>query len=186
MSHFNKNQMGASLIEVLVAILILSFGVLALGGMLAYSVQLPKLAAYRATAVSVAAGHIERMRANIAGFNGGSYVVAMDYDGNTTQHPTVTLCAYPACTAGSIATLDIDETRRILRQELPAGGMRVICRGSDCTTREGDMWVMWQEPSTAAALDAAASDECPDASVNPTFTTFASPKPRCIHIKFKL
>ena len=49
------HQTGASLIEVLVAVLILSFGMLSLGGMMAYGVQLPKLAAYRADAATLAA-----------------------------------------------------------------------------------------------------------------------------------
>ncbi len=49
-----RQQSGASLIEILVTILILSFGMLALSGMMAYAVQMPKFSAYRATAVALA------------------------------------------------------------------------------------------------------------------------------------
>lgn len=180
-----SSQRGATLIEVLVAILILSFGVLALGSMLAFAVQLPKLAAYRAAAVAIAAGQVERMRANTAGYRGDSYAVTMTYTGETAPHTTETVCVYPACTAASIAALDIYQTKQLLRQELPAGGMRILCNGA-CTFLEGDIWVMWQEPTTGAALNAANSDECPDPTVNPSFTPFTAPKPRCVHIKFKL
>jgi type IV pilus assembly protein PilV len=77
---------GASLIEVLVAILVLSFGMLALGSMMAYAVQMPKLAAYRATAANLAASHIERMRGNTAGFATDSYVETMTYNPRLYRH----------------------------------------------------------------------------------------------------
>ena len=180
-SHHSR-QLGASLLEVLVAILILSFGMLALSGLLAFSVQAPKLAAYRATATSLAASHIERMRANPAGFGLDSYKETMTY--NTTL-PTLTPCAYPACTPDSIAAFDKSDTNATIRRQLPQGGMRVSCNGA-CGTLDGDIWVIWLEPSTFASLDTASSDECPDPTSAPTFTPFTSPKPRCLHIRFKL
>lgn len=177
-----RRQSGASLIEVLIALLILSFGMLSLGGMLAYSIQMPKLAAYRATAANLAAGHIERMRANKTGFSNQSYRETMTF--NTTL-PTVVPCAYPACTPDTLATLDKDETNRAIRRELPSSGMRLTCTGA-CTAMAGDLWIIWTEPSTFAALDAGESDECPDPTTSPTFTAFTSPNPRCLHIRFQL
>jgi type IV pilus assembly protein PilV len=182
MKSLSHHQSGASLIEVLVAILLLSFGMLSLGGMLAYAVQMPKLAAYRAAAANLAAGHIERMRANAIGFEGGSYSETMSYNADL---PSVTPCTYPDCTADSIASLDKDETSQAIRRELPLGGMRMTCNGA-CTDRDGDIWVIWQEPTTFAALDSANSDECPDPAAAPAFTAFSSPKPRCLHVRFKL
>lgn len=175
-------QSGASLIEVLVAVLVLSFGMLALGSMMAYAIQMPKLAAYRATAANLAASHIERMRGNTAGFAAGSYVETMTY--NSTL-PGVSPCAYPTCTPDSIATLDKNETNLVIRRELPSGGMRVTCNGA-CTDFDGDLWVIWQEPSTFAALSALNSDECPDPAAAPSFTAFTSPQPRCLRVRFKL
>lgn len=177
-----QHQSGASLIEVLVAVLILSIGMLALGGMLAYSIQMPKLAAYRAAATSLAASHIERMRANATGFALGSYQETMTY--NSTL-PTVTACVYPACTPDTMGTADKNETNRAIRRELPMGGMRVTCNGA-CTNLDGDIWVMWQEPTTFASISTSNSDECPDPATVPTFTAFTSPKPRCLHVRFKL
>jgi type IV pilus assembly protein PilV len=185
-----RMQSGASLIEVLVAVLILSFGLLALGAMLAYSVQMPKLAAYRANASMLAASHVERMRANPAGFDGttnldGNYIETMTYKVATL--PTVTPCVYPACDAATLATLDKDATNRAIRASLPpfdGSGMRVTCNGI-CSNREGDLWIIWQEPNTFAAFNPANSDECP-ANVAPVFTAFTAPMPRCLHIRFKL
>lgn len=188
-----SRQAGASLLEVLVAILILSFGMLALSGMLAFSVQMPKMAAYRATATALAAGHIERMRANPQGFRNGSYAETMSYNDGSVLQPAQNvsaLCNYPACSADTIAARDRHEAKYAIQKQLtPTGGMRVRCSGDPspvCTDLDGDLWIIWQEPTTFATLDAATSDECPAATVTPTFTAFLSPKPRCLHVRFKL
>ncbi len=178
-----SRQLGASLLEVLVAILILSFGMLALSGMLAYAVQMPKLSAYRAAATSLAASHVERMRANPQGFKLESYRQAMSFN---VALPVVTRCAYPDCTSDTIAALDKDDIGKAIRNQLPGlAGMRVICNGA-CTDLDGDLWIIWQEPTTFASLDSTNSDECPDPTIAPTFTAFDSPKPRCLHVRFKL
>lgn len=184
MKTLARPQSGASLIEVLVAILLLSFGMLSLASMLAYAVQMPKLSAYRATAANLAASHVERMRANTAGFALDAYKETMTYGASPAS---VTLCAYPACTADTIATLDKTATNQAIRRELPGNtaGMRVTCNGP-CSALDGDLWVIWQEPSTFATLNAANSDECPDPAASPSFTAFTTPAPRCLHIRFKL
>ncbi|MRD47394.1 type IV pilus modification protein PilV [Caenimonas koreensis DSM 17982] len=178
-----QRQAGASLIEVLVAVLILSFGMLALGGMLAYAVQLPRLSAYRAAAVTIAAAHIERMRANTVGFANGSYNETMSF----RQPLAPSACAYPNCTPDTMATADRYDTNLLLRHDLPGeAGLRMVCNGGDCSTLEGDVWVMWTEPATLASLSAANSDECPLPGSAPAFAAFIAPAPRCLHIKFKL
>lgn len=166
-------QHGSSLIEVLVTILILSFGMLSLAGMMAYAVQLPKLSAYRATAMSLATGHVERMRSNIAGYSAGAYNETMTFNATVA----ISTCGYPNCDAAAIAAQDKYLSNSEIRRELPLGGMRMVCNGA-CSTREGDLWILWQEPSTFAAINQS-NDECPAPSTyNGT--------PRCIHIRFKL
>jgi type IV pilus assembly protein PilV len=176
-----RRQIGSSLIEVLVAVLILSLGMLALGGMLSYAVQLPKLAGYRASAMTIAAGHIDRMRANTAGYIAGGYTTA-----STSYNavlPVVTQCVYPLCQPADIATLDKDETNRALRRELPgnSAGIFLSCTGN-CSLLEGSLWVVWDEPSTVSALNASASDECPPGLTG----AITSSPPRCLLIRFKL
>ncbi|MEI8158851.1 MAG: type IV pilus modification protein PilV [Burkholderiales bacterium] len=187
-------QSGASLIEVLVAVLILSFGLLSLGAMLSYSVQMPKLAAYRATAAMLASSHVERIRANPTGFTNGNYVDSMSY-GDGIVYEDLAWCNGFLGSAGTSGqaqcktTIDLQdkyESKRAIRKELPLGGMRVTCTGGNCGLGEGDLWIMWQEPSTFAQLDPTNLDECPDPTANPTFTAFVAPVPRCLHIKFKI
>jgi type IV pilus assembly protein PilV len=188
-----KTQSGASLIEVLITILILSFGMLSLGGMMAYSIQAPKLAAYRATAVAQAGAFVERMRANKAGFSQGFYQNSTSEPiSYKVLNPTVliaTACVYPACTAQSIANYDAKETIQTLRRELsPLSGLRVVCKNSDCPNAnyEGDLWVLWDEPEQLGKLNFSGSDECPDNTIAPPFSAFTGTLPRCVHIRFKL
>jgi type IV pilus assembly protein PilV len=176
MSKRVLSQGGASLLEVLIALLILSFGMLGLSGMLGSAVQMSKLSGYRSSAMMLAAGHVERMRANVEGFKAGAYGENMTYNASIAP---ASACAYPTCDAAAIASLDKYETNTALRRALPLGGMRLTCDGA-CTSGEGDLWVMWQEPSTFAALDSSENDECP---LPPSSFTI---QPRCIHVKFKL
>jgi type IV pilus assembly protein PilV len=173
----NSHQSGVTLIEVLVSIVILSFGMLALGGMLAYAVQLPKLSGYRAAAAVIAAGHIERMRANPVGFANGDYNVSLSYNTAVALND----CVYPACSSTNTANMDRGVTNVLLRQELPNGGMSVT-RASVSgvfSNTAGDMWIIWDEPTGLATLDSATSDNCPS-------TVTVTPKPRCLYLRFEL
>ncbi len=206
----NRTQHGSSLIEVLVTILLLSFGMLALGGMMSYAVQMPKLAGFRSSATSIAAGLIERMRANPQElfyytstsaephtFNDDAWLNHwLGSVSSTCSYSTSNGALPPGCISGStdatkrISTIDLIETHDALRRELPGfAGLRITCSGGGtcaASNYEGDLWVMWSEPSTFASVDAGTSDECPLPGDTPTFTAFSSPKPRCLHVRFKL
>ena len=186
-NHQRQNQAGASLIEVLVAILLLSFGMLALGAMMSFAVQAPKLSAYRATAANLASSHVERIRANPSGFGANSYAMAMSYDGTffspSTNLPALADCSYPNCTASTLAAMDNAATNRAVHIELPAGGMLLTCDTSPCTKASyGNLWILWQEPSTVAALGAS-SDNCPTSDAA---WSALNPKPRCLYVRFKV
>ena len=178
---------GASLLEVLVAMLILSFGMLALGAMLSFSVQLPKLAGYRATASTLALSHIERMRANPAEFrrlNGRYISELLSYDGTFNAIPSAD-CIYDQCSPAALAAMDNAATQHAVRQALPAGGMLVTCdagTGPCDSTRYGNIWIVWQDPSTAAALNSVSQDICPS-QVTQTYT---KPAPHCLYVRFRI
>lgn len=175
-------QQGASLVEVLVAILILSFGMLSLGAMLSYSVQMPKLSGYKTIATNIATDHIERIRANAAEFTLGTYISGLSYDGTFNNIPLAN-CNYPSCTSAQLAAMDIAASRRASRVELPAGGIIVNCDGGICGANSyGNIWIVWQEPNTSTALNSTASDNCP-VEVTGTYT---NPAPRCLYIRFKI
>ena len=181
--NFSKNsQVGASLIEVLVAILILSFGMLALANMMSFGVQLPKLSGYRATATTFGLAQIEQIRANPYGFSGNNYSSPLNYDG-TFASIAAADCAFPNCTIASLAVMDIATTQARVRQSLPAGGMIMKCDTPVCSwSSYGNLWIVWQEPSTFAAILPTSSDNCP---VEVT-SVYTSPSPRCLYLRFKL
>lgn len=187
MNPQKTSQSGASLIEVLVAILLLSFGMLALGSMMSFAVQAPKLSGYRATATNLASGHIERIRANPGGFAANSYSSALSYNGTFydpgTDLPNLADCTYPDCTEATLATMDRAATNRAAHIELPAGGMIMKCDTSPCNKSSyGNLWIVWQEPSTRAALNPTSSDNCPTEVTG----TYTNPAPRCLYVKFKI
>jgi type IV pilus assembly protein PilV len=183
---FLQHQNGASLIEVLVAILLLSFGMLALGAMLSFAVQAPKLSGYRATASNLASSHVERIRANPQGFaksdgSGGNYEASLHGSTNITYSSSVN-CSYPTCAAATLAAKDIQDARIDIRRQLPVGDLIMKCSSTPCLkTSYGELWVVWQEPSTNALLSAS-SDNCPTEAT----TMYTNPSPRCLYIRFKI
>lgn len=174
------SQNGASLIEVLVAIVVLSFGMLALGVMLSFAIQMPKLSGYRSTAINLASSHIERIRANPRGFR--------SYDDTQTNAPhggwsfasiSPITCDYPSCTESTLAAMDDAATRQAIRIQLPAGDMFLSC--DTCSQNShGNLWIVWQEPTSYAAFNPATSDNCP-VNIPASYT-----KPRCIYLGFTL
>jgi type IV pilus assembly protein PilV len=176
-----RAQSGATLVEVLVAILILSLGMLALSGMMAFTVQLPKLSGYRATAATLASSHIERIRANRTGFLGGEYITASSYNG-TFDPLTASSCDYPNCTPATLAAMDDEATKAAARATLPAGGVMTTCDPHPCSANSmGNIWVIWQEPDARAILDVFVSDNCPLAVTS----SYTNPRPRCLYARFK-
>lgn len=176
-----QHQDGALLIEVLVAMLVLAFGMLALGALLSFSVQMPKLSAYRAAAVSLASSHIDRIRANPTGFD--FYKKPLRETEWSFDNIALKDCQYPDCNEASLAAMDNAATRRAVRIALPAGDMLVTCDSTPCNKdSHGDVWVIWQDPGTYDKLDTSSWDNCP-ADVTKIYT---KPKPRCIYIGFKV
>lgn len=178
--RIKHRQSGTTLIEVLIALLLFSVGILSVGIMLTYAVQLPKFAAYRATATLLASGHIERMRANRT----ADHRSDLNFDGSFTPL-TVADCPYPNCTDNKLTAMDKASTQKFAREQLPAGGLLVTCTPptSDtlpCTT--GDLWLVWQEPNTLAAFKAQSSGECPKQVTD----RLTKPAPRCLHVRFSL
>jgi type IV pilus assembly protein PilV len=135
-------QRGFSLLEVLVSVLLLSFGMLALAGMQAHSVVAQKNAANRAVAGMLAAELAELIRLNPVALVQEKYDVAMM---TTAGLPTsVALCDFPYCTADSLAARDLATFQNRVRALLPRGGVELI-RPSGSKT-QADIWILWEEP----------------------------------------
>lgn len=180
-------QQGASLLEVLITILIMSFGLLALGGLTTASLQYNKMAQFQTIGLQLASEYADRMRSNVTAFNANSYNITASYTGASAS-VSVPSCASTICTAAEIAAIDIAEWTNALRRRLPGGAAFVQRNGSLAV----DIWVMWVDPSllyTSAsgnsdAAVAAAGSNCPAAALTnlPTGVT----APRCMYFRVSL
>lgn len=165
-----QRQMGASMIEVLVSIVLASFALLALAGVNASAVRYTKMSQYRATAAQLANDMGERIRANkgvatpvATGFFAGNYDYAEDF---ATQASVATLpgvlcnTAASSCTPSQIAEVDLAQWRIMVRNQLPEGSVFLRRQAAEVAM---DLWVIWRDPSVADADESPANAaECPD------------------------
>jgi len=99
-------QRGVTLIEVLVAVFILSIGMLAGAGMQLAAMRENQSALYRSNALLLAEDMVARMRANPEGAAGGAY------DGADTDLAVTTDgCLQSGCTSNQLALADIASWR---------------------------------------------------------------------------
>ena len=179
-----RSQTGSTLIGVLVAILLLAVSAIAIGAMIMFAVQMPKLSGYRATATNLAASYIERIRANRNGFELGSYQMKGSSYSNDASPLVLSempggRCTYPDCSASGIADMDFAETSVAVRESLPAGGL--LMQGDAAGSSFGNLWVIWNEPATVSIIDSRQSDQCP-AQVS----AYTAAKPRCLYVRFQI
>ncbi len=145
-------QSGFTLLEILVAIVVLSIGLLGLAGLQVVSLNNNQIAYYRSIATQQAYDMADRMRANLAGIRDGNY-----------DNLTATLPADPGCiasgtsgctTLSNVATTDQFQWLTGNAAVLPAGAGTVRCaRGpsANCvanvagSNREFDITVSWTE-----------------------------------------
>jgi type IV pilus assembly protein PilV len=142
-------QRGASLLEVMVAILILSIGMLAMAGLHAVSIQQGKMAQFRGTAMQLGADFADRMRANrgafgfVAPFPASPYVYMVPYTSNPPPVAVPACAVATACTAAERAAVDLAEWRNIARNALPGGNLYVT---QEAGTNIMNVWVLWIDP----------------------------------------
>mgnify|MGYP006209471443 CR=1 FL=1 len=75
-----RAHLGASMIEVLVALLIISLGLLGIGGISAATFGYNKAAQLRLTGLSLVNDYADRARLNVYGYDLGSYAIELDDD----------------------------------------------------------------------------------------------------------
>lgn len=108
------NQDGFTLIEVLVALLVLSVGLIGIAGLQLTGVKNTRDAYYRSQAVMLAYDITDRMRANITGVTSGAY------DG-ITGTLTGDCMSTTSCTAAELAADDVARWRADVAARLPDG-----------------------------------------------------------------
>ncbi len=113
-------QKGFTLFEVLIAVLVLSLGLLGIAGLQVMSVKNTNSAYQRAQATQLSYDIIDRMRANRAEAEKTSSGYAVAFGGTYTAS---TACegASNTCTPSSMATYDIANWKSSLANTLPGG-----------------------------------------------------------------
>lgn len=137
---------GMSLVEVLVALLVLGIGVMGYAALQVRSVKMSEDTYSRSQAMAIAQDVIERIRANVDALP--DYLAA-NWEAELTE-PAAS-CVYTSavpetgCTASTMATHDIYSVRTIARTMLPSGSVDVAaCEQLTCVT------VAWSDTTTAA------------------------------------
>lgn len=119
-----RAQLGLSMIEILVSLTIVAFGLLGLAGLQARSMSMSKDSTDRKAAAEVASQLLERVRANFDGFRAGEYALVMDPQ---TAPAAFNACADPQnCTEDEIAARDLSQWSLELRRRLPVSGAYIV------------------------------------------------------------
>lgn len=144
-------QYGLSMIEILVTLTIVAFGVLGLLGLQARALSFQKDSFDRRSAAELVGQLGERMRANHIGFTNGAYLPAPNPLQDTTPTPAaITPCAVPAaCTPAELAARDLLQWHVELRRRIPASAAYVEwASGNPLTAR---VTIAWSEPQSNGA-----------------------------------
>ncbi len=119
----NRRIQGFTLIEALIALLVLTIGLLGAAGMLITSVRNSHNSYLRSQASFIADSMLERMHANPLGVWGGHYNGALD-----SSTPAAPSCGSTGCTPRQVAEFDRAAIARQVAQHLPRGGGSITCQ----------------------------------------------------------
>lgn len=152
-------QSGSSLIEVLVAILLVSIGLLGVAGLSGATQAYNKAAQVRLVGVGLANDLADRARVNIYGYDLGAYDIELDADfaGTPVDVDLLNLDskdmsddAVTKVLAQNLAGADVDAFLRAVRNRLPQGDA-IVTSNPSSSARDLDVWLLWKEPKTDAA-----------------------------------
>jgi type IV pilus assembly protein PilV len=140
------NERGLSMIEILVALTIVAFGMLGLLALQARALSVQKDAFHRRQAAELVAQLAERMRANHLAFLAGRY--ALSFDALAEAPATAPPACIAPCTSAQVAARDLDEWRIELRRRIPGAAAYLQW---DAAGRSGvAVSVAWPEPQATA------------------------------------
>ena len=135
-----RRESGFTLLEVLIAIVIFSIGLLGIAGLQVKGMRFTQGSQFRAVATAQAEDMADRMRANSAGMGAGLYNIQ-----GTMPTTSAVDCSNVTCTAAELATYDLvtwnvlttDATKpKASNADTLPGGTGVVC--IDSTPNDGD------------------------------------------------
>ena len=138
-----NNDSGFTLIEVLIAVLVLSIGLLGLASLQMNALRNNQNSYYRTVATILANDFADRIRSNAAG------VAANGYNAITrTSITTAPNCTAATCSPSAIRDLDVAQWYTELGSQLPAGTATVTGAGAGTIFT---VTVMWDDARTGVA-----------------------------------
>ena len=177
---FGNSQRGVSLVEVLVAILVVTVGVMSMLGLLATAGRLGKSSELHATATLLAQDIADRLRANLDGARAGDYDLVSTTLAEARPAAATACLESTACTSTEIAAIDMAQWKAALFNSLP-GGTGYLRFAGDAA----DVWIVWRDLSALADdadkkelfTDAELAEVCP-----PNFV-LTDPIPTCMYFR---
>ena len=161
----HPSQRGFSMLEVLIAVLVFSLGIIGLAGLLIFAIQSNHVAYLRTQATFLAHNMADRMSANPAGLWGNAYNGAYPVAAGTSS------CA-AGCDAAQLATYDMQQWSTQLTTFLPNARGNINCTTSGIaytpTAAQIDMrppyagtctmTLTWNEAGSAGGANQASTD----------------------------
>lgn len=143
----NSNDLGFTLLEVLIALWVLAVGMLGVGMMLLESIRASRSALHRTVAVALVADLGERIRANRAA--GQAYVLAA---GTVLDAPPVDCGIDAACAPSEVAARDLHQWQQTVLAALPAAVASVeVAPVSALAANTFSISIRWAQPGDAHA-----------------------------------
>ena len=153
-----RRTAGFSLIEVLIALVILSVGLLGIAAMVSVSLKSKDSSYYQTQATALAQSILDRMRANRGQVEIGTYNI------NFTDATTAQAClgSGAACTPAQVAASDLYDWRYNITNTFPSSST-VTASGSIATVAVGSstqatISIQWSDARANQAVGSTASD----------------------------
>ena len=116
----NARQLGFTMVEVLVALVVLAIGLLGIAALYLNSLQAGRTAIYRTEAIALAADLADRIRMNRSAQN--AYAAAFA----DTEVPVAACETTGGCTDVELATTDLSSWKTAITERLPEGEGQVL------------------------------------------------------------
>lgn len=141
-ARHDRRQSGFTLVESLVAMVVISVGMLGIAAMYVEGLRAGRTSVYRSTAVELVADMADRIRANSAGQ--GAYAGA--------AAPNNCVGGAADCTPAQLAADDLFRWRQGVQARLPSGDAAIaFADGAD--TDQYTILVSWTEPGVEGPLN---------------------------------
>jgi type IV pilus assembly protein PilV len=128
-----RSAAGFTLIEAMVAVVVLSIGMLGIAALIATLIQRNNTSIYGTVAAAAANDIMEKIRANPTGYSNGTYFTYLSTFGAAPA--ALPACDTSSCTPDNVAAYDAVKWEQSLGQALPSG-KGIVC--FDNSPNDGD------------------------------------------------